>query len=283
MTRRAGLLLPRFGRLLAVLLLVSFGTFMLLQLTPGNPAVAILGQNATPASVRQLDRQLGLDRPLLDQYGHWITQALQGNLGTSLVPPGGTVTSRLAEALPVTLELAILAVIMALVVAIPVAVWSAYKQGGLLDRFFSATAFGLVSMPSFVVGLILALLFAVEWHIFPRAEWVRITSSQGLAENLRYAFLPALTLALSEVGVYTRLLRADMVVTLQEDFITTARAKGLSVPRILFRHALRPSLLSLVTLSGVSLGRLLGGTVIVETIFALPGLGNFARNCSRIK
>ncbi len=259
--------------LVLVLLLVSFGTFMLLHLTPGNPAVAVLGQSATPSAVRQIDRQLGLNQPIFTQYVHWLGHALSGNLGTSLVSPGGSVASRIGQALPVSLELALLAVVMALIVAIPVGVWSAYREGSRFDRVASTTSFGLLSVPPFVTGLILALLLALDVHVFPRAEWVRI-SSGGLIANLTHAFLPALTLALPLMAMYIRVLRAEMVQTLREDFILFARARGLSLRKVLFRYALRPSSISLVTLSGISLGTLLGGTVIVETIYALPGLGN---------
>lgn len=267
-------LLRRVPRLLAVLLLVSFGTFILLQLIPGDPAAAILGQAATPQAVHQLDHQMGLDQPLWTQYWHWLTHALGGNLGKSLVAPGGTVVSRIGQALPVSLELAVLAVLMALVVAVPVAVWSAYREGRGFDRMASGVSFGLLSAPTFVTGLVLALLLALEVRAFPRAEWVRISSSAGIASNLSHAFLPALTLALPLMATYTRLLRSEMLQTLREDFIQFAHAKGLPIRTVLFRYALRPSSLSLITLSGVTLGALLGGTVIVETIYALPGLGN---------
>lgn len=275
MTRwAASSLLRRIPRIVLVLLLASFGTFMLLHLTPGDPAAAILGQSATPKAVHQIDHQLGLDRPLWSQYWHWLAHALSGNLGTSLVPPGGPVVSRIGQALPVSLELAVLALIMALIVAIPVAVWSSYREGRAFDRGASAASFGLLSAPTFVTGLVLALLLALETRTFPRAEWVRLTSSAGLVENLSHAFLPALTLALPLMATYTRVLRSEMLQTLREDFIQFAYAKGLPVRTVLFRYALRPSSLSLITLSGVTLGALLGGSVIVETIYALPGLGN---------
>ncbi len=264
----------RAPRLLAVLLLASFGTFMLLHLTPGDPAVAILGQSATPQAVRELHHQLGLDQPLWTQYWHWLGHALSGNLGQSLVPPSGAVVSRIGQALPVSLELSVLAVAMALVVAVPVAVWSAYREGRAFDRASSTVSFGLLSAPTFVTGLVLAFLLALEVRAFPRSEWVRLSSSAGLTANLSHAFLPALTLSLPLMASYTRVLRSEMLQTLREDFIQFAYAKGLPIRTVLFRYALRPSSLSLVTLSGVTLGALIGGTVVVETIFALPGLGN---------
>ena len=275
--RRVGQILKVGSRraihLLVVLFLVSLGTFMLLQLTPTDPAITILGSNATPEAVQQVHHELGLDRPLVSQYASWLSKAVHGDIGTSVVPPEGSVAGRIRQALPVSLELAILAQIIALGVSVPVAVWSAYREGGLADRLFSGVSFGLLSIPSFVSGLVLALVLCLDLRVFPRSQWVRLTSAEGVAANLRHALLPALTLALTEIAVFVRLLRSDLSTTLREDYITMAQAKGMSVRRILFRHALRPSMFSLITLAGVSLGRLIGGTVIVEVFFGLPGIG----------
>jgi peptide/nickel transport system permease protein len=160
-----------------------------------------------------------------------------------------------------------------LLIAIPVGVWSGYREAGTFDRISGGLSFAFLSVPVFVSSLVLALLFAFDIRIFPRTGWVRLTASAGVGQNLRYALLPSIALALPLAAVYTRLLRTDMSRTLREDYIQVARAKGLSIRRVLFRHALRPSSISLVTISGVSLGYLIGGTVIVETIFGLPGLG----------
>jgi peptide/nickel transport system permease protein len=263
----------RVARLIVVLLLVSFVSFMLLQLTPGDPAIAILGEGATPEAVDRVHEELGLDEPLLVRYADWLSNALHGDLGQSLVPPYGDVSTRIADALPVTVELAVLAELMALIVAVPVGVYAAYRENRTFDRITSTISFGLLSVPTFVTGLVLAMLFALQWQIFPRAQWVRLTSDEGVWSNLSHAFLPALALALVEMAVYTRVLRADMVGTLKQDYISAARAQGLPTHTILFGHALRQSSISLVTVSAVSLGRLLGGTVIVEVVFGLPGLG----------
>jgi peptide/nickel transport system permease protein len=259
--------------LLLVLLLVSFGTFVLLDLAPQDPAVAILGDRATPEEIAQIHQELGLDDPVLVRYGHWLGDAVHGDLGTSLVAPFGSVMDRIRAALPISLELALLGEIIALVVAIPLAVWSAYKDDGVVDRLSTRVTFGLLSVPVFVSGLVLALLFSLHWKLFPRAGWIRLTSQDGVVENLRHAVLPSVALALPLVALFTQVLRAEMAETLQEDYIQAARAKGLPPWRILLRHALRPSSLSLVTLSGVSLGYLIGGAVLVESIYGLPGLG----------
>jgi peptide/nickel transport system permease protein len=259
-------------RLVLVILLVSFGTFMLLHLTPGNPAVAILGQGANPKAVHRIDHQLGLDRPIFIQYGHWLSRALRGNLGTAMTPPYGTVVSRIKQALPISLELVMLALVLALIIAIPVGIVSAYREGRLVDRFASNVSFGVLAVPTFVSGLVLALLLSLEARAFPRAEWASISS--GIGANLSHAFLPALTLALPTAAAYSRLLRAEMIQTLQEPFVLFARAKGLPDRTVLLRYAFRPSAVSLITLSAVTVGALVGGTVIVETIYALPGMGS---------
>lgn len=255
-----------------MLWLVSLGTFMLLTLAPGDPAVAILGERATPSAIARIHDQLGLDLPLVTRYLLWLGDAAIGDLGQSLVPPGGSVIARVGTALPISAQLAVMAVVMALVVAVPLAVWSAYRRGGVLDRLCGGLSFATMSLPSFVSGLVLALLFAVNLNIFPRAQWVRL--SAGVGDNLLHAILPAVCLALPLAAVYIRTLRSEMIQVLREPAIEFAYARGLPVRRVLFRYALPPASLSLLTLSGVSLGTLIGGTVVVETIYALPGLGH---------
>lgn len=266
--RRVGV---RVLELLAVLLLVSFGVFMLLSLVPGDPAVAVLGEGRAPEEYAAMRGQMGLDDPLLARYLDWLGGVLTGDFGRSLVPPTVPVLDRLVTALPVSLELALLGVLMALALAIPLALWSAYHEGGRIDRTISAMSFGLLSIPSFLLALLLiaGLVNSLGW--FPRSEWVRPTES--ITGNLHHAFLPALTIALMEMAMFTRILRNDLVTTLHEDFILAARAKGMPPLRIMVSDALRPSSFSLVTILGLSIGRLVGSTVIVEYLFALPGMG----------
>jgi peptide/nickel transport system permease protein len=257
--------------LLAVLFLVSLGVFLLLSLVPGDPAVAVLGEGRTPAEYDALREQLGLNDPLMTRYADWLGGVLKGDLGTSLVPPQTAVLDRIGSALPVSLELAVLGLVMALAMALPLAMWSAYHQGGRADRAISAVTFGLLSMPSFLIGLILIAVLVNSLGIFPRNEWVR--PGDGLVGNLSHAFLPALTIALMEAAMFTRILRNDLVTTLHEDFILAARARGMSPLRVMVSDALRPSSFSLVTVLALSIGRLVGSTVIVEYLFALPGMG----------
>lgn len=258
--------------LIPVLFLVTLGTFFLVDLVPGNPAANVLGPNATNQDYARVNHQLGFDQPVLDRYFHWLGRALHGDLGTNLVPPIQKVSTILARSFPVNIELAILALLMAFAIAIPVGIWSAYRPGSRFDRILSAGAFGSISVPSFLAGILLILVLAVNWRLFPLGQWAR-PSARGWLTNLHYAFLPALTLAIPEAAVFTRLLRSDMISTLQEDYVLAARAKGMPTGHILVREALRPSSFSLITLAGLSIGRLIGGTVIVEQVFSLPGVG----------
>lgn len=265
------LVLRRVVELAAVLMIVSFGVFMLLSLVPGDPAVAVLGEGRTPAEYAAMREKLGLDEPLLTRYLDWLTGVLTGDFGRSLVPPESDVLTRILRALPVSVELAVLGLVMALVVAVPLAMWSAYHEGGRVDRTISAGMFAILSVPSFLIGLILIALLVNGLGLFPRAEWVRL--SESVVGNLQHAFLPALTIALMEMAMFTRILRNDLVTTLHEDYILAARAKGMPPLRILVSDALRPSSFSLVTILGLSIGRLVGSTLIVEYLFALPGMG----------
>lgn len=262
----------RLGHVVIVLFFVSLATFSLVRLAPGNPALTILGNSATPKAIRQVDASLGLNSSFIDQYGHWLWQALHGNLGVSLVPPGGTVASRIAQAFPISIELTILAELVALFVSVPLAIASAVREGGWFDALVSGTSFAMLSIPTFLAGVVLALFLCVDLHVFPRVGWVGI--SQNIPQNLWHAILPSIVLAIPVIAIYIRVLRNEYVGTLRRDYILVARSKGLSRRYILWRHALRPSLFSLMTIWGVTFGALLGGTAIVEVIFSLPGLGS---------
>jgi peptide/nickel transport system permease protein len=265
--------LSRVLLVIPVLFLVSIGTFFLVALVPGSPEVEVLGPNASAQDYARVREELGFNEPIIQRYVHWLGNTLHGDLGDNLVPPIQRVSTMLLRALPVNVELAILALLMAFAIAIPAGLWSAYRPGGRFDRVASAGTFGVISVPSFLAGLLLILVFAVNWPIFPLGQWARPTE-EGWITNLHHAFLPALTLALAEAAVFTRLLRSDMMSTLQEDYILAARAKGMPTGHILVREALRPSSFSLITLAGISVGRLIGGTIIVEQVFTLPGLGS---------
>jgi len=256
--------------LIPVIFLVSVATFMMTELLPGDPAVAILGENATPERIAVVREQLGLDRPLVERYVDWAGDALQGDFGRSIVS-NQPVLESFKERLPVTLQLAVMAQVIALLLAIPFGAWSAWRAGGRFDRGTTTFSFAIVGLPPFLLGILLVYVLALQWQVFPVTGWEPF--SDGLGANLEHAFLPALTLGLAEFAIYTQLLRGDMAVTLQEDFVLSARARGLSSRHILLREALRPSSFSLITLAGVNLGRLIGGTIIVEKLFGLGGVG----------
>lgn len=268
--------LSRLGRrlihLVLVVVAVGFCTSLLISLIPGDPALAIVGETATPDQIAAVHHRLGLDQPLLVRFVHWLGSALTGDLGVS-VRTGESISGAIASRLPVTIELALLALIAALLVAIPMAILSAYYAGGRFDRLSNAIASALISAPGFLAAIVLLFLFAVTFKLFPVTGWIPFTRNP--AGNIAHIVLPAAALAAAEIAAFNRLLRGDMIMTLREDFVLAARATGLPTWRILFQHALRPSSFSLVTLAGLSLGRLIGGTVIVEFIFALPGLGQY--------
>ncbi|PIT04671.1 peptide ABC transporter [Bradyrhizobium nitroreducens] len=260
----------RLLAMLPVLLAVSLLTFLIASLLPGDLALVILGDQATPENVAALRRDMGLDQPLWWRYLSWLGHVLQGDLGRSY-RTGQTVLQAVAERIPVSLQLMLMAEFIGLVIGVPVAIACAARAGGAFDRFMTGSAFAILSMPSFLVAILLIYLFALELHWLPATGYVPFTEEP--LNNLRFFVLPALTLALAEWPGIMRVLRSDMIATLQEDYIALAKAKGLKPARILFVHALKPSSLTLVTVTGINIGRLLGGTLIVESIFALPGIG----------
>jgi peptide/nickel transport system permease protein len=255
-----------------VLLAVSCLTFLMLNLLPGCVECQVLGPDNldNPKAVAAVRHDLRLDDPLPVRYVAWLGHAARGDLGKSYITRQ-EVTDAIRERLPVTLEIMTLSMVMALVISIPLGIVTAYWSGGWLDRSVTGATFGMLAIPSFMMALLLIYLFAVRLGWFPATGWTYLTDDVG--DNLRSAFMPALSLALVNVAIFTRLLRTDMIATLQEDHVLLARSKGLPTWRILTRHALRPSSFSLLTVSGLAIGNLLGGAVIVEQLFALPGIG----------
>jgi peptide/nickel transport system permease protein len=267
----SGLLLRKLPWLAGTLLAVSFFTFLLVSLLPGDPAVMILGAGGvSPEAVAALRAEMGLDRPLLVRYFDWLGSALSGDLGRSPMT-GQSVTDAILSRLPVTIQLGVMAIVIALLLAVPLAMLSAYFAGSRFDRAISGLGFALMSIPSFMMAIFLILIFAVSLNMFPATGWIPFAVSP--AGNLRSAVLPALSLAMIELALYMRLLRTDLITTLQQDYITLARAKGLPNWLIMFRHALRPSSFSLMTVVGLQLGGVISGAIIIEEIFALPGVG----------
>ena len=262
----------KIAELVVVLFIVSLGTFGLLSLQKTDITVSQLGPGATDAERAELRASLGLDDPFFTRYWNWVTNAMQGDLGKSLAKDRRDVSTIIADALPISVQLALMGLVIALVVAVPLAMWSARHQGGLVDRVIGACTFGVLSVPSFLSGLILIMIFVNTLGWFPRIGWTPI--SAGLMDNLHHALLPAITISLLEMALFLRILRSDLVTTLQENFILVAKAKGMSNLRLLLSDALRPSSFSLITMMGIVLGSMIGSTVIVETLFSLRGMGS---------
>ncbi|MDP6282196.1 MAG: ABC transporter permease [Acidimicrobiales bacterium] len=262
----------RLVRLVATLLAVSFLTFLLVNLLPGDAINALIPIEAQQDQeyVAQVRAEWGLNDPMLVRYGKWLGDAVRGDLGESIVT-SRAVSSEIAHRIPVTGELMIVTVVFSVLMAVPLGVMSAYREGSRLDQVISGGAQFALSVPGFVAGLLFIYVFAMKLGWFPATGWTRISNS--ISGNLMTVTLPALSLSVIEVAVYARVVRSDLVTTLKEDYILSARSKGLRDGFILFRHALRPSSLTLITVVGLNIGLLLGGTVVVEFLFALPGLG----------
>lgn len=263
--------LRKLVTLVPTVLLVSLLTFLLTSLLPGDPALQVLqGAEPTAEAIAAVRAELGLDRPLPVRYLSYIGDVAQGDFGRSALTRQ-PVLEAIGERLPVTLQIGLFALVISTLLAIPLGVFSAYRANGVVDRTITTASFGLLAVPNFMTALILLYVFAVYLGMFPATGWTRLT--EDLGKNLKGVVLPATSLGIGQLAVYTRLLRSDMIATLQEDFVSMARAKGLPTWRILFRHALRPSSFSLLTIIGLQVGNLIGGAVIVEQFFALPGVG----------
>ena len=269
----------RFLSLVLVLFLVTLFTSLLLSMVPGDPVdtlVPLAESEQADAIKAQVREDLDLDESLPVRYANWVSDFIMGDENGEhfgeyyRVSGSDPVSERLGDALPISLQLMVYAQVIALVVAIPLGVLTAYRAGSFFDKTSNTVAFGLLAVPNFV-GLALAYYVGVVFNWLPPSGYVPF-SDDGM-EHIRRMILPAGTLAAAQVAVYMRLLRSDMVATLQEDFIQMARSKGISDQRVLWRHALRPSSLTLLTVAGLNVGTLIGGAVVIEVIFSIPGMG----------
>ncbi|MGB6397757.1 MAG: ABC transporter permease [Bradyrhizobium sp.] len=257
-------------QLIPILLIVTFVTFALLNLLPGDVTLELLGSDATPSAIARVRAELRLGDPLVVRYLRWLGQALQGDLGRSFIT-GEPVMAALARSLPVSIELMALSLLLSLSLAVPAGLLAAYRAGQSIDKLLSALAALLLSAPSFMLGLVLMFFLALTLKWLPAVGYVPL--SEGILGNLRSFAIPVLTLALVEWPVFMRILRSDAIVTLQQDYVLLAKAKGLRNVHILFRHVLKPSSFTLITVAGLTIATLIGGALVVETIFALPGVG----------
>lgn len=261
----------RLAAAVPVLFGVSLVTFFLLDSLPGSAARQLLGADATPEQVRALEEDLGLDSPVAERYARWISRAVVGDLGQSIAS-SQKVAALLLERLPVTLQLVVFALIMALAIALPCAVLAARYPDQFADRVILASSMLFLSVPTYVFALLLVFVFAVHLGLLPAIGYVSPSVSFLMA--FKTLLLPALAIALPLAGLYTRVLRADLLRKMaQEDYVAMAIANGAGPWRVIFRHALRNSASNLVTLVALNLGVLIGGTVVIEQVFALPGMG----------
>lgn len=263
-------IMRRLLAMVPVLLLVSMVVFSLLHLTPGDPALSILGEEATPQQVEALRNKLGLNQPIPVQYVKWLGAVLRGDLGRS-VRSNQPVSEAIAERLPVTVELALLSMVISLAIAIPAGIISAMRRNSLVDTTATLVALLGVSLPNFFLAILLILIFGVKLGWLPPFGYQPL--NMGLAENLRRMILPAITLGTALAAIVTRMMRSSLLEVLDQDYVRTARAKGLSESRMIRAHALKNALMPVVTIVGLQIGGLLGGAIITESIFVLPGIG----------
>jgi len=268
-------ILRRLAMMPPVLLVVSLVAFSIILLLPGDPAIAILGEERGHDRVAYdaLRKELGLDQPIPIQYVSWVTRAVRGDLGVS-VRNQQPVALLIAQSLGPTLQLSVLAMVIALVVALPVGAISAARPNSKADIVGTTFALSGIAMPSFLLGILLIVIFAVWLHVLPSAGYVEPT--RNLEQSVRLMVLPSLALGAGLGAVLMRQVRSEMLEVLSQDYVTTARAKGLHEPRVVFLHAFKNALIPVITLIGIHIGRLFGGAVVIESIFTIPGMGRLA-------
>ncbi|MHB0668378.1 ABC transporter permease [Roseomonas mucosa] len=263
-------ILRRIVATIPVMVIVALFVFSLLYFAPGDPAAVIAGDQATPADVERIRATLGLDRPFLVRFGEWAWHIIQGDLGTSIFT-NLPVSTMIAQRIEPTLSLMVLTLLIAITIAVPMGVVAAWKAGSWIDRFVMGFAVLGFSVPTFVVGYLLAYFFAL------RLDWVPVQGytplSQGFGPWFANLILPSLALGSAYIALIARITRATMMEVLQQDYVRTARAKGVGQTGILFLHALKNAAVPIVTVIGLGIALLIGGAVITESVFAIPGLG----------
>ncbi|MFG1357343.1 ABC transporter permease [Xanthobacter pseudotagetidis] len=265
----------RLAATVPVAVIVAVIVFLMTRLAPGDPAGALVGNAGTSADIDMVRQQLGLDRSLPVQFLHWAGQMLSGDLGTSyfLKRP---VTELVAQRIEPTLSLAAVTIVLSVLIALPLGVVAAWRKGSLIDRILMSFSVMGFSVPVFLIGYVLIWLFALQWGVLPVQGYARLGDGAPVLAWLRHLILPSVTLSVVYIALIARVTRAAMVEALGEDFIRTARAKGLSVPRVLLRHALASAAVPIVTVVGLGIALLIGGMVVTETVFAIPGLGQLS-------
>ncbi len=263
-------ILKRTLAVIPVMAIVALIVFLILRLTPGDPAAIIAGDNATPEQIAQMRQAMGLNEPIYVQFAQWIGQLLRADLGTSLLS-GTSVNALIASRIWPTLYIALLTIVLSVLIAVPLGTLAAWRHGRLSDHVVMMISVIGFSVPAFVVGYVLIKIFAADLRWLP-VQGYR-DPSQGFWEFLRHAILPALTLTAAYVALTARMTRASLLNVLGEDYIRTARAKGVSETRVLLQHGLRNAAVPILTVVGTGFAMLLSGVVVVESVFNIPGLG----------
>jgi peptide/nickel transport system permease protein len=256
-----------------VAFLVSVAVFLLVHLTPGDPAAIILGEEGSPDTIAALHRELGLDQPLPTQYGIWLSRVVRGDLGRSL-RTHQPVTEAITERLPATMELGLAALAWSLAVAIPLGALAALRRGSVLDLLASSFTVAGVSVPNFFIGILLILVMGLLLRLFPVGGFTPLAVDP--LQNLRHLLLPALTLGTAGAAINMRFTRSSMIEVLSQDYIRTARAKGAPWLRVVRSHALKNALIPVVTIVGIQVGSIIEGALVTETVFSWPGVGKLA-------
>jgi len=266
-------ILRRLLLMVPVAFLVTVGVFMLIHLSPGDPALIILGEDRSPQAIAAIHQQLGLDQPLYVQYVIWLGHIVHGDWGRSITTHE-PVARAITERLPATLELGIVALVWSLLVAVPLGTIAAVRRGSLTDQLATGITVAGVSIPNFFIGIVLIFVLSVTLHLFPFGGYVPLL--QNPLESLRHVALPAIALGTAGAAINMRFTRSSMIEVLNLDYIRTAWAKGASWRRVVFVHALKNALIPVVTIVGIQIGGIIEGAVVTETVFTWPGVGRLA-------
>ncbi|KQU86345.1 peptide ABC transporter [Ensifer sp. Root31] len=262
--------LSRLLETLPVLAVVTLAVFLLLRLSPGDPAATLAGDSATPEMIASMRQKLGLDEPLSVQFGSWIAQLARGDFGISILSQQPVLTM-VGQRVEATLSLALVTMVLAMTVSVPVGILAASRQGSAFDRFIMAGTVAGFSIPTFVVGYLLVYIFAIQLRILPVQGFTPI--GESISRFLSHIALPTFTLSLVYIALFARTTRAAILEVLSEDYIRTARAKGLGEIAILTKHALRNAAVPIVSVFGIGFAMMIGGVVVTETVFNIPGIG----------
>ena len=266
-----GYIFKRIFMTIPVMVVVALFVFLLLRLSPGDPAAVIAGDYATAEDVQKIREKLGLSEPIVVQFFTWLGSLIQGDLGTSIFS-NKPVTELIAQRLEPTLMLALTTIIFSILVAVPLGTIAAFRAGSWIDRLVMLFSVGGFSIPVFVLGYILIYYFSITWRILP-VQGYRSPFEDGMLPFIQHIILPTLTLSVIYIALLARMTRASVMEVLEEDYIRTARAKGLSEVKILMRHALGNAAVPIVTVIGIGIALLIGGVVVTESVYNIPGLG----------